>query len=171
MQGDREALVQGLQEQIAGLSNEERNKVLWDLIVEDQWDRIREWSLWCIDFMDSQGLVNNHETQTSDRKPALGMLVALTKMMAMSADSMARVELQVMSEGSEFGSQVAQEISDVANNLVTDAEALATLHCAYEAVLAGRRRNVHYIDTEGKTEPFTQEEVEKQEEGRQLKGK
>ena len=152
---DKKEMLRDLEQKIAELSKEEKDKVLWNVIVEDQYDRITTWALWTLDFLEKEGLVNNYETGTSDRKPALGMLKALAKLTSQSAATMARQELQVLSEETQFGSEIAQKISDATAEMDLIAEEIASYHCQYEAILSGRRRNIHYVDDEGSSKPYT----------------
>ncbi|QNI54932.1 hypothetical protein SynBIOSE41_02433 [Synechococcus sp. BIOS-E4-1] len=155
---DNEEQVRDLAQQIAGMSKADKDKILWELVNAETFERIKEWSLAGINYFDHEIGINNYETGTADTKPVLGFLMAAAAMTKQSADSMARAEMQTMREASQYGSRIAESISDVANEIQGATQELIALHCAYNAVLCGRQRNVHYLDVDGNSEPFSDEE-------------
>ena len=153
--------VKQLEDIISNLSDEEKSKVLYQMVSNDTAERVRDWSVWMIDFLEREQLVNNYETRTSTRTPALGMMYCISTILSVSAASQARIEMQTMNEGSQYGSLIAEHISDSAKAIKDEVETLVALHGAYESVLYGRRNQRHYLDDEGNNVPFTREELVK----------
>jgi hypothetical protein len=151
--------VKQLEEIISNLSDEEKSKVLYEMVSNDTAERVRDWSVWMIDFLEREQLVNNYETRTSTRTPILGMMYCISSILTESAANQSRVEMQTMNEGSQYGSIIAEHISDSAAAIKGEIETLVALHAAYEGVLYGRRNQRHYIDNEGNNVSFSREEL------------
>lgn len=139
-----------LLEQIASLPSEEKHRLVYELTLEQELERISEWSSWCLDWLDKNEMVNNYERKTSDMAPSVGMLRTLSVLVNRCFESQARQEMQVMDEDTQWAVKLSDTIADLTTNLRNDAEHLAQLVGHYTAVLKGRRMGIHYLDETGR---------------------
>lgn len=146
-------------EEVANLSYEEKMRMVFGTEGEKVFERIKKASVATLEFCEDHGLLNDYERQTFKRDEALGILRAVGKAYELSTESLARQELQAMSEQTQFGAKVANEINDLARELSQVLDELTHYDCLYAGILRGRQMNTHYLDDEGSCVPFTQAEI------------
>ena len=141
---------------VDALSQEERMRIVYESIKNQAYADVRAWGVAFIDLIDQEQIVNNYRTQTANRSPMVGSMLACSKLIEMSAGLQARQELQAQdADGhTQFGMELANKIDDYAQVIHRNVSDLMTLSCHYESVLAGRRMGFHFVSEDGKGVPL-----------------
>lgn len=121
-------------------------------------EEIKRWSLWFVDFADEHGLVNDYESGCGKTAPLVGIIIAASKMLQIQSEQMARQEMQVLTEESEFGMSVSSSLADQLAIINSSADAAASLASIYRGILSCRSMDHHITDEDGSNVPFTEEE-------------
>ena len=146
--------------QVDALPEAERLKIVYELVSDAEWDRIKEWSVSIIDWIDSKGIVNKHSEQRSDLVPLVAMMHTASLLMKQTFAHQARLEMQHQNEDTQWGMQLADAVSDLSTNICEDAEKIASMVAHYAAVLHGRRIGVEYQDEFGESIVYKKETAE-----------
>lgn len=155
---DIDVTAEDLLRQIESLPSEERLKIAYELSTDAEWERIKQWGVSIVGWLDSNRLVNKCGENRSDLTPLVAMMHTSALLMKEAFGSQARLEMQHQSEITQWGMQLSDAISDLASNVEADAENMATLLAHYEGVLQGRRIGVEYQDEFGAAIVYQQEE-------------
>lgn len=153
--------IEELRETLQSLSDSDLLKVGYELRVTKESDHIKEWSMFLLDWLDSNRIINDYETGTSDSAPAIAMAHTAAVLLRTSLEGQARLEMQAQDESTQWAMKLADSMSDVASNLVSDAEQMITLMSHYQACLAGRRGGIAYQDQEGNAIVYQDNTTEK----------
>jgi len=146
-------------ESINALPEALKMQVVYEMSGTESFDAIKYWSLWFIDFLDQNNLINDYARGVSDRAPLLGFLLAGAKLLEQSSEDMARHELQAQTKDTQWGVELADRINDYSASIFTAIDELTTLNCNYESVLKGRQMDYHFVDKDGNGKPYSEEEL------------
>ena len=131
------------------MPRDQKMKYVHNLSTTECYDEIKYWSLWFLDFVEANGLVNDLEAGVGKQEPVVGILLAASKMLQMQTEGMARQEMQVLSEETKWGMQLSNALSDYAHEIFKACDAVANISPHYSTILRGRRMDWHYTDDEG----------------------
>ena len=150
---------EALMKSINALPEALKMQVVYEMSSTESFDDIKYWSIWFIDFLDQNNLINDYAKGTSNRAPLLGFLLAGAKLLEQSSEDMARHELQAQTKDSQWGVELSTRINDYSASIFTAVDQLTTLNCNYESVLKGRQMDYHFTDADGNGHPYTAEEL------------
>lgn len=138
------------------LQNKEKvkHRLLFEAVVRDERHYIDE----VVDWLERTSFVNDKDNGVSNL-PAITALakVSVTLLNELMAKQ-ARQEMQAMSEHSVFGMKLADQMNDLSADARDAVNNLSALSAHYQVVLAGRRAGVHYLDSEGTSKPYSEEQ-------------
>ena len=138
-----------LKTKLESLSYEDRLRVAYQLKVTKESDRIKEWSLFLVDWLDSNEIVNDHASGSSDSAPVIAMANTAAVILRTSLEAQTRAELQSQDASTQWAVQLTDAMSDLATDLETNAAQMASLMSQYQACLSGRRAGIEYQDEQG----------------------
>lgn len=131
---------------------------IYNAISNSTFEDIKQWSLWFINFVDQHDLVNDQATGSGRTAPLIGVLLAASRMLQMQSETMARQEMQAVTEQSQFGMEVSSALADQLSKIYSAADAAASLMSTYKGILGCRSLEHHITDAEGNCEPYSEEE-------------
>ena len=131
---------------------------VYNAISNSTFEDIKQWSLWFINFVDQHDLVNDHATGSGRTAPLIGVLLAASRMLQMQSETMARQEMQAVTEQSQFGMEVSNALADQLSKIYSAADAAASLTSTYKGILGCRSLEHHVTDVKGNSEPYSEEE-------------
>jgi hypothetical protein len=136
-----------------------KQKYLYDRQVECHFQSIKAESAALIDWIEDTSYVNDHNRGVSRRDRMLAMLQVSALLLQQSCQRHARQEMQCQNEMTQFGMKLSNTEDDLITYIAESIQDLVTHDCHYTAVLDGRKRQVHYTDSEGAFLPFSNDEV------------
>ena len=157
--GERCATAEEIERELNALSAEDIGKIIYETATNKHFEDIKGWALRFIDFADENDLINDRERGAFIRESCLGMLRALTNIWLQSSETQGRMELQAMSEGSQWGAQLSDYGNDLANELYRLVDEITSIELAYKAVLVGRQQDIHFLNDQAEFVNFTEEEL------------
>jgi len=140
---------------------EERIKAEHEIAKSAFFKLTRQRSLQGIDILEGLN-VNDYEGGNSRIEIPLGIALGCIKAMKMSMDNQARQEMQVSTERTAYGAELATASSDLLSALEAGMHELVGIQCEYFSVLYNRRLNRHLVNDAGDSTPFTDEELMRQ---------
>ena len=149
-----------IKREVNSLPQKEKMEMVFALTRKDYFNDVQWWSMWLINFIDAQNLINDYTTGTSRREVVTGFLRTMALLYQQSADDMSRAELQTQTVDSQYAVQLSEEASvlaDALNKLVSE---IIQCDADYLAVLEGRKNHWHYIDGDGKGRPYPRKQLE-----------
>ena len=155
---DRCETEEDVKREMALLSADDKAKIIYETATDDHFEAIKQWSLWFIDFVEDHHLINNYKRGTFMREAALGMLRSLVGIWLQSSETQGRMELQAMSEASQFGVELSDYGNDLARELQRLVDEISSVELAYKAVLVGRQNDIHFINDQAEFVNFSEEE-------------
>ena len=155
---DRCETAEDLEREVALLSSDDKAKIIYETATEDHFESITQWSLWFIDFVEQHHLINDYKRGTFMREAGLGMLRALVDIWLQSSETQGRLELQAMTEASQFGVELSDYGNDLAREMKRLVDEISSVELAYKAVLAGRQNDIHFLNQKADHVPFSEEE-------------
>ena len=139
----------------------EQARVLTHIYRELFFNSVKDYGCEFINVAEDYG-INNYATGSSRIEIAFGMLNAAVGMLHQAFTNQNRVELQCLSKETEFAAAVSTELYDCINQMQQDMQTVVELQTWYHAALSHRREGKrHLVDGEGTTEPFTEQEIER----------
>ena len=147
-----------IERELNALSAEDIGKVIYDTATTNHFEAIKQWSLWFIDFVDENHLINNYKRGTFMREAGLGMLRAVVDIWLQSSEIQGRMELQAMTEASQFGVELSDYGNDLARELQRLVDEISSVELAYKAVLVGRQNDIHFLNGQADHVSFSEEE-------------
>ena len=140
---------------------EERVKAEHEIAKEAFFTLVKERSVQGVDILEGLN-TNDYSTGQSRLEIPLGIAYGCISAAKMALEAQARTELQVSSERTQYGVQLATDSSDLISALEEGMRELIDVQCNYFSVLYGRRMNRHLLNDEGQVTPFTDEELLRQ---------
>ena len=140
-------------EKVQQLSDKDKYALVYQIACDEMYEDIRKFAVDFSYLLDEMGLVNDYEKRVSKTAPTMGMTNLGLAMITQVFAKQARSEMQAQSEQTQWGMQIADSISDRANEIKAQFEDLTALICHYEAVLLGRRMGVDFTDQDGSFVP------------------
>ena len=140
---------------------EERQKKEHEIAQEVFFELVKERSIQAIDILTGLG-TNDYEQGHSKIEIPLGIAWGCIHALKDVMEKQARTELQVQTERTEYGAKLANESSDLISAIHGGMAELIQSQCEYFSLLYNRRMNRHLLDSEGKTTPYTDEELLRQ---------
>ncbi len=114
-----------------------------------------------IDYVDNLGIANDETHRRGNRERLLGWMMCLATCYEMGSASQARSELQVVSEQTKFGADLANQIHSLALDIKGKVDDILHFEAAYCAVLHARKHfNTHYLNDDGENIGFSDRELE-----------
>jgi hypothetical protein len=138
---------------------EDQRRVLTEVYRELCYRDISDWSQEAINIIEALG-INDYKTTEARVDIPLGFLRATAQLMKQCFTEQHRRELQVLSQQTEFAAGLAEEIYDRADEIAKLTEELLTYQTYYHAALQHRKENVHLLDADGGTVPYSRKEIE-----------
>ena len=149
-----------VEREVNSLPKKEKMEIVFALTRKDYFEDVQWWSMWLINFIDAQNLINDHETGTSRRELVTGFLRTTALLYQQSADDMTRAELQTQTQDSQYAVSLANEASMLADALNKLVSQIIQCDADYMSVLNGRKSSWHYIDGDGKGRPYPRKQLE-----------
>lgn len=140
------------------LPEEEQHKVEHKVSTELFFRLAKDRAVQAIDILEGLG-INDYENGYSRTEIPLGIAWGCIKALKISLDEQARAEMQVHTERTDYGSQLAAHSSDITDTLYKCIEELIATQCEYFSVLSNRKAKRHLLNDEGETIPYTAEEL------------
>ena len=147
-----------VEREMALLSADDKAKIIYETATDDHFEAIKQWSLWLIDFVDEHHLINDYKRGTFMREAGLGMLRALVELWLQSSETQGRLELQAMTEASQFGVELSDYGNDLAREMKRLVDQISSVELAYKAVLVGRQNDIHFLNGQADHVPYSEEE-------------
>lgn len=135
------------------LSIADKLKVAYGLAVESNYRKGLAFASEFVMWLDGNGLANDMQSKSGRVDDLISILLATSKLIEAAMAEQARTELQVATEESQFGAELANEMHTFAMQVEKLAEDLTVDIAHYSAVLEGRRNNIHYTSDEGNNTP------------------
>ena len=149
-----------VEREVSRLPQKEKMEIVCALTRKDYCEKVQWWSMWLIDFINAQNLINNHETGASRRELMTGFMRTTALLYQRSADDMSRAELQTQTADSQYAVKLSDEASMLADALNKLVSQIIQCDADYTAVLNGRKNNWHYTDGDGKGRPYPRKQLE-----------
>ena len=149
-----------VEREVNNLPKKEKMEIVFALTRKNFFQDVQWWSMWLIDFVDAQNLINDYQTGTSRREVTTGFLRTMAQLYRQSADDMSRAELQTQTKDSQYAVSLANEASMLADALNKLVSQIIQCDADYLAVLNGRKNSWHYTDGDGKGRPYPRKQVE-----------
>ncbi len=123
--------------------------------------KAREEAAIAIDYVDHLGIANDELHRKGNRERLLGWMMCLSCCYEMGSATQARSELQVVSEQTKFGADLANQIHSLALDIKGKMDDILHLEAAYCAVLHARKHyNTHYLNDDGESVGYSEKELE-----------
>lgn len=144
---------------ISQMDTATKQKYLYDKEVDRHFQSIKTESTALIDWIEDTSYVNDYERGVSRRDRMLAMLQVSALLLKQSCERHARQELQCQNAMTQWGMKLSDTQDDLITYISESIQDLVTYDCHYTSVLDGRKRQVHYTDSEGSFLPFSNAEV------------
>ncbi len=148
-----------INELISQMDTVTKQKYLYDKEVDRHFESIKAEAAALIDWIEDNDYINDHKRGVSRRDRMLAMLQVSALLLQQNCQRHARQEMQCQNEMTQYGMKLSNTEDDLVTYITDTVQDLVTHDCHYVAVLDGRKRQVHYTDSEGNFLPFSNNEV------------
>ena len=149
-----------VEREVNRLPQKEKMEIVFALTRKDYYSDVQWWSMWLLDFIEAQNLINDYERGTSRRELVTGFLRTMALLYQQSADDMSRAELQTQTVDSQYAVKLSEEASVLADALNKLVSQIIQCDADYVAVLNGRKSHWHYTDENGNGRPYPRKQLE-----------
>lgn len=135
-------------------SSPEEKRELFQSFVVNEFLHIRDVAARTVDLVATDGFINDSELQSSDLAPAIGMLNAIAKVLAVGMTQQMEHEDHVNHPDATYGADICRNTKAACDDLMEISEDLTALFSNYSAVLNMRKLEHHVLNADGDTKEY-----------------